>query len=68
MNTVSRDVLVPWGAIGRSITYAAKFLVEFYERHRVDLVAELDPVAVAALDALAAALPLIMALNPPGPE
>lgn len=52
---------------GRSITYLAIALVQFWGLHRDNLVGSLPAAAVSALDALAAALPGITAINPEGP-
>ena len=57
----------PFNDTGRSIVGMVKLLVGFYERHRAVLVTELSTEAIAALDAVAAALAAIELINPPGP-
>lgn len=66
-----RAALLPGVAFdvrGRSITYIVVRLVEFWGRHRITLAPYLDAATTAALDALAAAVGAVLAINPPGPD
>lgn len=52
---------------GRSISTFADDLVRFWNDHRDTLTPILSQLAIAALEALIAALPDILAVNGPGP-
>jgi len=58
----------PNGTPGRSISELADMLAEFWGRHQDTLIPVLTNLAIAALQALAAALGDIKAANPPGPS
>lgn len=58
----------PGGPVeGRSITDWVERLVQFWNDHRDTLAPVLSQLAIAALEALVAALPDILAVNGPGP-
>lgn len=52
---------------GRSITSFTEELVRFWDDHKVTLIPVLSQLAIAALEALVAALPDILSVNGPGP-
>lgn len=52
---------------GRFIAALATKLVLFWGRHKATLIPFLSQIAIAALDAMVAALPAIQSVDPPGP-
>lgn len=52
---------------GRYFAVIFAFAMRFYETHRADLATELPAGTIAALDAVAALVNTIKAINPPGP-
>jgi hypothetical protein len=55
------------GIVGRFITVLAKRLARFWKDHRDTLIPHLTATAIAALEAVAAEIPNIIGVNPPGP-
>jgi hypothetical protein len=64
----SGDLPVTNGIVGRWISVLATKLAKFYAAHSATLNPYLTQAAIAALQALIANLPAILAVNPPGPE
>jgi len=62
------DLPVTNGIVGRWISVLATKLAKFYAAHSATLNPYLTQAAIAALQALIAALPDILRVNPPGPE
>lgn len=62
------DLPVTNGIAGRWISVLATKLAKFYAAHSATLNPYLTSAAIAALQALIANLPAILAVNPPGPE
>jgi hypothetical protein len=60
-------IAIPNEIKGRFIVALVKKVVDFWGRHRAILVPALTQLAVAALDALAAAQNDIARIDPPGP-
>lgn len=65
---IAGQINSPVGIIGRSISFLAKRLVDFWKKHRATLEPWLQQVSIAALDALEVALLDILSVNGPGPE
>lgn len=59
---------VVYGIRGRFISTLVKKLLDFWDRHQDTLVPVLSQIAIAALQALAAARPSFESINTPGPE
>lgn len=56
------------GLVGRSIAKAAQLTCFIWGRYQARLIPYMTQAAIAALDALVVALPVILNLNPPGPQ
>lgn len=57
-----------YGLVGRSITKAAGVVVRLWGKYQRHLIPVLNAATIAALDALAATLPDLLRVNPPGPQ
>lgn len=68
MQQIAGSGVPPTGPVeGRSITTFAEELARFWDDHKATLIPVLSQLAIAALEALVAALPDILTVNGPGP-
>lgn len=65
---IAGQVNSPDGIKGRSISYLAKKLVDFWKKHQATLAPWLQQISIAALDAVEVAILDILSVNGPGPE